>query len=30
MNDDNFKKCWVLENLRPYNAKQNLIDSNKR
>lgn len=26
MEDDNFKKCWALENLRPYSAKQNLID----
>lgn len=30
MDDDNFKKCWALENLRPYSAKQNLIDGNKR
>lgn len=30
MEDDNFKKCWALENLRPYSAKQNIIDSNKR
>lgn len=21
-----FKKCWALENLRPYSAKQNLLD----
>jgi hypothetical protein len=26
MEDDNFKKCWALSNLRPYSAKQNLID----
>jgi hypothetical protein len=26
MTDDNFKKCWALENLRPYSAKQNIID----
>lgn len=26
MEDDNFKKCWALENLRPYSAKQNIID----
>jgi hypothetical protein len=26
MKDENFKKCWALENLRPYSAKQNLID----
>lgn len=30
MEDDNFKKCWSLENLRPYSAKQNIIDGNKR
>lgn len=27
MEDDNFKKCWALNNLRPYSAKQNLLDS---
>jgi hypothetical protein len=26
MTDDNFKKCWALSNLRPYSAKQNLLD----
>jgi hypothetical protein len=26
MNDDNFKKCWALENLRPLSAKQNATD----
>ena len=26
MEDDNFKKCWALENLRPFSAKQNIID----
>ena len=30
MEDDNFKKCWALDNLRPYSAKQNIIDGNKR
>lgn len=25
MEDDNFQKCWALENLRPLGAKQNLI-----
>jgi hypothetical protein len=30
MSDDNFKKCWALENLRPLSAKQNLIDGNRR
>jgi hypothetical protein len=24
--DVNFKKCWSLNNLRPYSAKQNLLD----
>lgn len=26
MNHSNFQKCWALENLRPYSAKQNVID----
>jgi DNA-directed RNA polymerase subunit RPC12/RpoP len=26
MEDDNFKKCWALDNLRPYSAKQNYLD----
>ena len=26
MEDDNFKKCWALENLRPLSAKQNIVD----
>lgn len=26
LNDDNFKECWNLENLRPLNAKQNFLD----
>jgi hypothetical protein len=26
MEDNNFKICWSLENLRPYSAKQNIID----
>lgn len=26
MEDDEFKKCWALSNLRPYSAKQNSID----
>lgn len=29
MNDDNFKKCWALENLRPLSAKQNILDGLK-
>lgn len=24
--DENFKKCWALSNLRPYSAKQNILD----
>lgn len=30
MEDDNFKKCWALSNLRPYSAKQNLLDGVNR
>lgn len=30
MADDNFQKCWALSNLRPYSAKQNILDGNKR
>lgn len=30
MEDDNFKKCWALSNLRPLSAKQNLIEGNRR
>lgn len=26
MEDEEFKKCWVLENLRPLSAKQNISD----
>jgi hypothetical protein len=26
MEEENFKKCWELANLRPLNAKQNLLD----
>ena len=29
MEDDEFKKCWALENLRPYSAKQNILDGLK-
>jgi hypothetical protein len=29
MEDDNFKKCWALENLRPLSAKQNVLRGNK-
>ncbi len=30
MEDDNFKICWALENLRPYNAKKNIEEKNNR
>jgi hypothetical protein len=30
MNDDNFKKCWALENLRPLSAKINSTDGASR
>ena len=30
MEDDNFKICWALENLRPYNAKNNIEERNNR
>ncbi len=29
-NDEDFKKCWSLDNLRPLSAKQNLLDGNTR
>ena len=29
MNEENFFKCWALENLRPLNAKQNYMDGLK-
>lgn len=30
MADENFQKCWALENLRPYSAKQNYLDGVNR
>ena len=30
MEDENFKKCWALSNLRPYPAKQNIIEGAAR
>ena len=30
MEDEEFKRCWALENLRPYSAKQNILDGNRR
>jgi hypothetical protein len=30
MTDLAFQDCWALQNLRPYSAKQNVIDNNRR
>lgn len=30
MHDENFSKCWSLQNLRPYSSKQNSIDGATR
>lgn len=30
MEHENFKKCWSLENLRPYSSKQNLLDGSTK
>jgi hypothetical protein len=30
MEDDNFKKCWALDNLRPLSAKQNVLENSRR
>lgn len=30
MDDENFQKCWMLDNLRPLSAKQNILDGNRR
>jgi hypothetical protein len=30
MEDQAFKDCWALSNLRPYSAKQNLLDKNRK
>ena len=30
MSDDNFKKCWSLSNLRPLDAKTNILDGATR
>jgi hypothetical protein len=30
MDDENFKKCWALENLRPLSAKRNLLEGTRR
>jgi hypothetical protein len=29
MGDENFKKCWALENLRPLSAKENILKGNR-
>lgn len=29
MEDENFNKCWALENLRPLSAKQNILEGNR-
>jgi hypothetical protein len=30
MDDKEFRKCWALDNLRPYSAKQNVIEKDNR
>ena len=30
MEDDSFKECWALSNLRPLSAKQNILDGASR
>lgn len=30
MEDNAFKQCWALTNLRPYSAKNNILDGAKR
>ena len=30
VDDENFKKCWALENLRPYSSKLNIIEGAQR
>lgn len=30
MNDQTFRDCWLLNNLRPLSAKQNIIEGNRR
>jgi hypothetical protein len=30
MEDESFKECWALDNLRPYSAKQNILDGTSR
>lgn len=30
MEDEEFKECWALDNLRPLSAKQNLLKSDRK
>jgi hypothetical protein len=30
MEDQSFKECWALSNLRPYSAKQNILDGTSK
>ena len=30
MDDEEFKKCWALDNLRPYSAKLNVLEGSRR
>ena len=30
MDSEEFRRCWALENLRPYSAKQNILEGNRR
>ena len=30
LDDEKFRLCWALSNLRPYSAKQNILDGNRR
>lgn len=30
MKDEEFENCWALNNLRPYSAKKNLLENNRR
>jgi len=30
MDHPNFQKCWALDNLRPYSAKLNLQENNRK
>jgi hypothetical protein len=30
MEEYNFKKCWALDNLRPYSSKKNLLEGARK